>query len=212
MPVVNGYCEVEELAEWNTASSLTATDNLERAINAASRAIDQYCQRHFYQDGTIASPVARKFVSPCDYRLLKLGAFNDLASATLTLKTDSAGDGTFETTWSASDYELQPINPSAGPEPRPYTALYASGSRRFPSATSSGSSARIEITGIWGWPAVPQSVNQACLILAARMYKRKDSPEGVSGWGDFGFSRVVRTDPDVTALLDPYRRYAVLVA
>lgn len=210
MPVVNGYCELDELQEWNGAVT-GPVPNLERAINAASRGIDQYCQRHFYKDGTTVSPVARRFGS-CGYRSLRLGAFNDLASASLTVKTDEAGDGTFETTWLASDYELLPINPTAAPESRPYTEIRSTGTRLFPAGTSTGRSERVEVTGIWGWPEVPAGVNQACVILASRLYKRKDSPEGVSGWGDFGVVRVVRTDPDVMALLDPYRRTAVLVA
>lgn len=211
MAIVNGYAETEELRDWNSATQSTATANLERAINSASRAIDQYCQRHFYPDGTLAVPVARRFASPCGSSL-DFGAFNDLADDTITVKSDATGDGTFETTWASTDYELRPLNPTAGPEPRPYTSLAAIGSRTFPTATSTGRSAQIEITGVWGWPAVPDAVHQACLLLASRIFKRKESPEGVAGFGEFGQIRVRATDPDVMALLDPYRRYAVLVA
>lgn len=211
MSVVHGYATTEELEEWNTATTPTTLLLRERAINAASRAIDQHCNRHFYQDGTVGSPVARIFEPPCDLRCLELGAFNDLASATLTLKTDTAGDGTFETTWSASDYELLPVNPGSGPEPRPYTSVRSIGTLLFPVSTSTGRTARIEITGIWGWPAVPVDVNQACLMLAARIFTRKESPQGVAGFGEFGPIRVTRSDVDVAALLDPYRRVAVLV-
>lgn len=212
MPVTNGYVTLDELVDWNGASMPASTANLERAINAASRGIDQYCQRHFWQDGTALAPVARTFESPCGPRLLEFGAFNDLASATVVVKTDDVGDGTFETTWAGTDYELQPINPTSGPEPRPYTGLLATGGRWFPTGSYTGRSARVEVTGVWGWPAVPVDVSQACLLLAARVYKRKESPDGVSNWGDFGVLRVGRTDPDVVALLDPYRRTAVLVA
>lgn len=212
MSVVHGYATTEELEEWNTAATPPTLLVRERAINAASRAIDQYCHRHFYQDGTVASPVARTFPSPCDLRCLELGAFNDLASPTLTLKTDAAGDGTFETTWSASDYELLPVSPASGPELQPYTSIRSTGTLLFPVVTSTGKTARVEITGIWGWPAVPNSVNQACLLLAARLFSRKESPQGVAGFGEFGQIRVAPNDRDVTALLDPYRRVAVLVA
>jgi hypothetical protein len=212
MPIVHGYCELDELVDWNSATQAASVANLERAINAASRGIDQYCQRHFFQDGTALVPVARPLPAPCNPRVLEFGAFNDLASATVTVKTDETGDGVFETTWAASDYELQPINPSSGPEPRPFTSIMATGGRWFPAGAWTGRSARVEVTGVWGWPAVPDAITQACLILAARVYKRKDSPDGVSNWGDFGVIRVGRTDPDVVALLDPYRRTAVLVA
>ena len=43
-------------------------------------------------------------------------------------------------------------------------------------------------------------------ILTTRYYKRKDSPEGVIGWAETGVIRVSRQrDPDVAAMLDPYR-------
>lgn len=209
MAIVNGYCTLEELQAWNTATSTPNIAIQERVVTASSRAIDQFCQRHFWQTavGTI-----RTFPSPRDLRILRLGEFNDLVSIA-SLRTDEAGDGTFETVWSASDYDLLPLNPSGAPEQRPYTSLRATGvGRWFPTPTCTGRAARVEITGVWGWPAIPADVTQACLILAARFYKRKDSPDGISNWGDIGVIRVTRADPDVTALLDPYRRSAVLVA
>ena len=212
MAVTNGYATTDELVDWNGATQTASVANLERAVNAASRGIDQYCQRHFFQAGTALAPVARTFPAPCNPRMLEFGAFNDLASATITVKTDEAGDGTFETTWSASDYELQPINPSSGPEVRPYTGLLATGTRWFPTGTYTGRSARVEVTGVWGWPAIPDGVNQACLLLAAHLFIRKESPQGVAGWGDFGQIRVRSGDADVKDLLEPYRRTAVLVA
>ena len=46
----------------------------------------------------------------------------------------------------------------------------------------------------------------ATLIQAARLFKRKESPEGVLGGNDFGIVRVgTRVDPDVEMLLAPYR-------
>jgi hypothetical protein len=46
------------------------------------------------------------------------------------------------------------------------------------------------------------------IIKAARLFKRKNSPEGVlGGFQDFGAVRVTnREDPDVMMLLNPYRR------
>lgn len=44
-------------------------------------------------------------------------------------------------------------------------------------------------------------VQQAVLLLAARLYKRRQSPEGVSGWDDLGVVRIMSRDPDIAALL-----------
>ena len=53
--------------------------------------------------------------------------------------------------------------------------------------------------------SVPDDIVQACLILSTRLFKRKDSPEGVAGFADFGAVRLSRMDPDVQALLNPFR-------
>lgn len=54
------------------------------------------------------------------------------------------------------------------------------------------------------WPAdsdlVPDSAHQACVIHAARLYRRRDSIDGTLGWGDMGLVRVGRVDPDIDAL------------
>jgi hypothetical protein len=41
-------------------------------------------------------------------------------------------------------------------------------------------------------------------LLAARFYRRKDSPQGVLGNAEWGFARVSRVDPDVEALISPF--------
>jgi hypothetical protein len=64
--------------------------------------------------------------------------------------------------------------------------------------------AAVRVTARWGWSAVPTAVKQATILLASRGFKRYDSALGVAGFGDLGAIRVSRTDPDVTALLEPY--------
>jgi hypothetical protein len=66
--------------------------------------------------------------------------------------------------------------------------------------------ATVKVTGTFGWPALPIDIKQACILLAMRQFKRYDSPLGVAGFGDMGALRVGRTDPDVEALLSPYKR------
>ena len=45
-------------------------------------------------------------------------------------------------------------------------------------------------------------VVEAILILAGRLHARRNSPEGVSGWGELGVVRILGTDPDITSLLE----------
>ena len=59
----------------------------------------------------------------------------------------------------------------------------------------------VRVTARWGWPTVPSEVEYATRMLAARLYRRKDSPQGVIASADWGSMRVSRTDPDVQALI-----------
>jgi len=194
------------IPEFKSSIGLTDTiDDVELAdiLDSVSRWIDEYCDRHFWQDVA----VARTFEACHWYKL----DIDDLVSIT-SLKTDESGDGTFETTWAASDYQLQPVDRPTG---RPFTRVEAVASRRFPIRyTVSGRANRVEITGIWGWAAVPKPVHRACLIQANRDLKTRLSPEGNAGLDSFGGAIRVPGGPDprATTKLDPYKRTAVLVA
>jgi hypothetical protein len=50
---------------------------------------------------------------------------------------------------------------------------------------------------------VSDSLYEAVLLLASRLYRRRDSVDGTIGWGDMGVVRVGLKDPDVEALLAP---------
>jgi hypothetical protein len=47
---------------------------------------------------------------------------------------------------------------------------------------------------------LPDTGHEACLLHAARLYRRRDSLDGTIGWGDAGAIRVGRIDPDVDEL------------
>ena len=68
----------------------------------------------------------------------------------------------------------------------------------------------LDAAGAWVYDRVnagavrrPEIV-QAVLILASRLYKRRQSPEGVAGWDDMGTVRVVARDPDVERLIEQH--------
>jgi hypothetical protein len=198
------YCTLEELkSRLGISASDTADDfEIRLVIEAASREIDDWTGDQFWR-GT----ATRTFVADDAY-CLELGGF-PLVSVT-TVKTDSAGDGTFETTWSASDFQLLPANAATYAEARPYRQVKAVGGNTFPYCRDLGArDDRVEIVGVFGWPALPTAVKQACLIHSAELLKLKDAPFGVAGLGDFGPIRV-RMNPRAQALLDPYRRLLFL--
>lgn len=162
---------------------------IQKAISAASRSIDRWTGTTFY-------PIteARTFVGGCD-GVVWVDPFTDTDG--LVVKTGAGG--TFPTTVAPSAYVLQPLNaPSRGGA---YNRIVIPGggiptSNGFPT---------VEITAAWGWAEVPADVELACRIKAARLFRRKDSPEGVAGTSEFGVVRISRfEDPDVTLLLAPF--------
>ena len=59
---------------------------------------------------------------------------------------------------------------------------------------------------------MPDAIERAALLLATRYFKRKDAPFGVLGTPELGFMRVTAKDPEIRALLNPYRRLEVIGA
>jgi hypothetical protein len=179
-------------------------DDLFDAILVASRSVDGDCQRHFYR---VTEP--RTLEPGIDLWRLRLGPFNDLVSVT-SLKTDASGDGVFETTWTAGEYQLLCAdgtpNTNAGPEARPYQRIKAIGGRSFPRPSWAGGarSNLIEITGVWGWPAVPDRIRRAARMMAAEVFKLRDAPFGATSVADLGIIRV-RENPKYQALIRDYR-------
>ena len=197
--ITDGYAT---LADVKAALRITDTVDdslLEISIEAASREIDGFCERVFTQS------TATRIYRPTDAFTVDV---DDLQTVT-TLKTDTDGDGVFDTTWGAADYQLNPLNGIAGGITTPYTMLKAVGSYLFPiyePRNVNSQEASVQIAGVWGWPSVPTAVKQACIILSMRQFKRYDSPTGVMGFGDLGVMRVGRVDPDVEKLLMPFRK------
>lgn len=190
VPIVPVYATVDQLKlalASNTAALSTREELLQQALLGASRGIDAYCGRRFYLD-TQAS--ARTF-NPrgrvrrvADGDLLLVADIGDTAG--LIVETGSA-----TSSWSAvSAYETSPDD--ALYDGRPVTGILAGFGMWTP---------RARITAPWGWPSVPDIVVQATLIQAARLYRRKDSPEGVAGSAEWGLVRVPNIDPDVKALI-----------
>ena len=159
------YCTLVEFkANFYPAGLIDIIDDtvIESKIEAVSRLIDEYCERHYYK----SSASEKRYFSPEWVDLLKVG---DLVSIT-TLKSDTDGDRVYETTWTTSDYDLEPLN--ASQDGKPYTKIRSTpnGDYQFPRIRKG-----VEIDGIWGWPAVPKIVKEACLLQTIRLFKAKDS-------------------------------------
>jgi hypothetical protein len=156
--------------------------------------VDDFCGRTFYAESSTT-----KYYTAEEGTLLRV---DDLVSVT-TLQTDEDGDRTYEISWTATDYDLEPFN--AALEGKPYTAIWTTpkGIYAFPTVRKG-----VKIVGTWGWPAVPKKVKEATLLLAFRLFKAKDAPFGVVGSPEMGeLRRMVSVfGSDVGVMLEQYQR------
>lgn len=196
MTITNGYATLQELRDQfgDSNSQLPQTD-LERAISATSRAIDRHCGRRFWQDPTAQAKRYRP--GDCD------AVWVDDISTTvgLVIATDSDDDGVYEETWASTDYELEPLDADTESTAYAWWRIVAVGDYRFPTY---GRRASLQVTAKFGWSAIPEQVNQACILRAAAIFKRKEAVFGTVGLNGFGEVRITRKDPDVVDLLTPF--------
>jgi hypothetical protein len=195
MAITNGYCTLAELKARLAITDSVDDGVLKAVVEAASRAIDNWTDRVFY------ATTATRYFTAEDGDLLFV---DDLLTVT-TLKTisqNSAGARTYGDTWATVDYDLEPFNST----PKTRIRINPGGRYAFPTEAKG-----VEIVGSWGYASTaPDAINEACLLQAARLFKRKDSPFGVAGTPETGTMALPRLDPDVRMLLEPYRRLEVL--
>lgn len=191
-------------AEMKATLSLTgqsfADADIAAAITAASRMVDGACDRRFYLD---ADALQVNYYTPDSLRRVMI---DDLVVLT-SLKIDRGGTGSFTETWTLNtDFVLEPLNAPTDFVASPYESVHVRSlaGRWLPSWVERS----VQVTGQFGWPAVPQPVKTATSLLANRMLKRvREAPLGIVAVGVEGTAmRLARTDPDVAALLAPYYR------
>src|SRR5262245_956655 len=149
---------------------------------AVSRVIDKKLQRFFTKDQTVqARPFYPKGWAEGDpeaenpwfatgrssiARSRYLNVDDIATTVGLIIKIDHARSGSFasETPLAPTDYLLFPLNADKGPEPQPWTRILL---------TSWGNElgwppgSLVEVTAIWGWPAIPRAIREATVQITA---------------------------------------------
>lgn len=187
------------LAEVKAFLRITDTDDdaaLSLAITAASRAIDDRCNRQF---GLVGSSEARQY-SACWSRRYRrwVVEFDDLSSATGLTVTVPAG--------TVDAYVLRPVN--ALKLGRVYTELHVK-PEAVAKPTGRDPDEVTMTTDKWGWPAFPGTVKQATDLQVSRWHARRDAPFGVAGSPDIGseIRLLAKLDPDVEVMLRGFYRW-----
>lgn len=196
MAITNGYATLNDVKAALRIPNADVVDDtlLELSIETASRQIDDHCERVFYKTAG-----ATRIFAPRDSYACEI---DDLVTLT-TLKTSTDGDGVFDQTWTSEYFQLEPLNGIAGGIVSPRNLIRAVDDYLFPVY---GNEATVQVVGTFGFDTIPTAIKFATVLLSTRLFKRMDSPLGVAGFGDLGVVRVSRIDPDIDALIMPFKK------
>lgn len=167
---------------------------IQRALDSATEWIDGYCGRTF---GPVSTSSTRTFDADNSRSL----SIPDAATVT-AVTIDSRQDGTYATTLAASQYQLYPLDVSQPGVRGGYREI-----RVNPTAAQAfWPGYQVRVTGTWGYGSIPASVEEACILLANRYFRRSMAPFGVIQAPESGeIARLPQNDPDVKALLADFR-------
>lgn len=188
------YIELEAYKSWARVDDDDDDAELANDIAAASRAVDDSCNRQFGRFDTPVTFTYTAWYHPEDCRWVI--DIHDLMSISgLVVSIPTIGPTT--------DYDLAPENALA--EGKPYTKIVFRKTGVLP-VRSDGYKARA--TERFGWLAFPPPVVFATRLQTSRFAARRDSPYGVVGSPDAGteLRLQARVDPDVAVSLKGYRR------
>lgn len=196
-----GYMDNEALADAIGDDTGLHTAEIERAILGASGLIDRWAGRTFYQP---LEEEERSFL-PRDRHRICVGDFDDPTAMTVEVRA-AGGD------WEPLDPDLwQPLAEPRSTgwhvrdlgEPWRYIAT----TTRSTTFTISGLRPTVRVTGVWGWPAVPGPIEQACQTLASIYYRGKDT-SGTETGIDYVGREEISADP-FTVAMQAVRPFAV---
>lgn len=179
-------------------------NNIDNAINASSRLIDQITGRHFYK----SESVQVKHFTPNNEYILDVP---DIANTTgLIVQLDTTDDGSHDKTITLdTDFYLKALNVTdmEGDYNIPYQKLVIL-DRRSAERFDPDIVKQVKITAIWGWDNIPDAIKQATLLQASRLWKRKDSPFSTYGSSETGEMELFqKMDPDAKTLVRPYIKH-----
>jgi len=194
MAIGDSYLSFEEFRA-RTRSTTTGNDAaIQAVLKSASQSIEGHCGQQFNKSDEDTT----KIVTSRCWDLLDVPP---LVSVT-TVETDGNGDGTYETTWETTDFDLFPYD--AADILKPYLQIRRSraGTLRFPTGVRG-----VRVTGIWGWPEVPAPVKEVCFLMANRLKSLWDAPFGASGSTNpemAGLNMTMSITPLLKQMLAPY--------
>jgi len=194
---MSDYLTSDQLKATLGLTSTTYDADVAASITAASRAIDNLCNRPhgFWPD---PDDVVRYYTPTLTNRLI----VDDVVSIT-SFQVDFNADGVFEETWvENTEYILYPLNTTTPWRPKTWVETHPLSGRFFPI----GYPRTVQITGKFGWQAAPDGIYSATSLLATQVFKRvREAPFGVLAFADVA-AHIARTDPQFSLMVAPYKR------
>jgi hypothetical protein len=190
------YATLAQLKAWlGIPDSKTDRDaELTRRLTSSSQDINRWCHRQFGRQEVASTRTftpGRTGIDTHDFWTAQDLAVVPYLSAT-------AG-----TAWDVSTLVLEPLDGIVDQIPGwPYNRICVGVGGHPLTMNMFYSASTVKVTARWGWEAVPDNVNTACLILASADNKAKDTPFGVAGFGDYAVR--IRSNPMAQEKLDPY--------
>lgn len=187
--MASDYCTAAALR--NSLGIEDSEDDLliNSSITAASRDVDSYCGRAFWQDTAVVVREVYANSSTCVDLLDQPGdqPAREISTTTgLIVKTDD-GTGAFATTLTINtDFLLYPRNAVA--DEVPFSEIHLPNGAGFTRAGNGRPT--VQITAKFGWPSIDPRVERATLLQAAQLFKSKDAAFGIASFGDAGAMRV----------------------
>lgn len=186
---------VEILKQRHNVSNGTNDDEIERCVAAAEQLVDDYCHRTFVQTGDATPRYYRA-------RSRHFCIIEDCPAVELVEIGCDGQTGAFTT--------LTDVVPRHGTDNTNIIEALEADMDPFP--TGRGSWVRVTPTSHWGWDETPDAVVEAVILHAAKLVKRRDSPEGTLGFEGAGVINVkAGLDPDAMALVRNFRRVASMM-
>ncbi len=191
------YVDVDVLANYMRIGDDADDVELAIAASAASRAIDDHCNRQF---GLADVAEERRYSAWFDSTWSRWVVPVDDLMTVDGLAVEVSNSGVL------TGFVKEPRN--AASKGRPWTRLTVDGAS---SVQPTGDEYEVAVTARWGWSAVPIQVKQATLLQASRFHSRRDSPYGIAGSPTEGSEMrlLSKLDPDVAvslrALMRPRR-------
>lgn len=189
------YCTVDELRAYRRIGDGVDDVELDLAVEAASRAIDRATDRQF---GVTAATEARTYECSWSQRLGLWVADIDDVMTTTGLVVTVSGSALASTAYRLYDRD-------ADKRGRPWERVAMAAAT--PDPLGSGPPT-VAVTATWGWTAVPDTIKNACLLQASRLFADRNAPFGVAGSPDMGneMRLLAKVHPDVEVMLASYRR------